>query len=766
MKKKLFLLVSLILLGIFLIPTMNMRVNAATEGNWVYEQNDEINKEVRIIGYLGTEKDVKIPNKLGNLPVTMIDPNTFEDHNNFTTVTIPSSISDISTGTFKYCNSLQYIYVDQNNKNLSAEGGVLFSKDKKELIAYPIGKKDKIYNIPDGVTTICSEAFLGNSSLTNVTIPESVTDIGSYAFTYYTNLRSVVLPNGVATIENSTFSYCYSLSSIKLPSALESIAYAAFEKCKSLTSITIPDSVVYIEQYTFSNCTSLTSVGLSKSLDEIKDYTFIGCKSLKTITFPDSVKVIGFQAFQGCINLESVTSFGKVEKIDQYAFGNCVKLSSITLPSSLKTMDVSAFSDCSNLSRIDVDSNNIYYYSNDGILFNKAKSVLRLYPANRKDVNYKVPSTVKSIGSNAFNGCRNITSITIPEGLQYIGDDVFLGCDKLESINVSKSNKVYTSKDGVLFDKKMTELITYPASKKASEYAVPKSIRIINSMAFMNCKNLKSVVIPQSVKSLMDRTFAGCKKLTNISLPSGLEQIDYGAFSGCISLKSITIPRYVKEIDEYSFRLCTKLSKINVDKRNKYYSSKDGVLFNKKQTELCHYPIAKTNTSYTVPSTVIYINQGAFADCKSLKKLVLSNKTKVVYSDAFYGCKNLKIVMSGSVKHIYSAFGKNSTVTVYAPDNSYAYKYAKSKGIAVKTIATKVSIKASKYTIKVGKTLQLKAILNPTNNNDVVRWTTNNKNIATVSSEGVVKAEKAGKVTITVYTISNVKAKITLVIKK
>ncbi|MBR4721349.1 MAG: leucine-rich repeat domain-containing protein [Clostridia bacterium] len=175
------------------------------------------------------------------------------------TVTIGSGVTSIGDHPFAGCSSLISIDVLGSNQNYSSQDGVLFSKDKTAIIAYPKGKTGA-YAIPDGVTTIDAELFYDCRGLTQITIPESVTSIGYSAFTYCYGLTQVVIPNGVTSIEDCAFSDCSNIKEIIISDSVTNIENGAFAGCSSLTSVTIGSGVKRIVFAAFHGCSSLADV--------------------------------------------------------------------------------------------------------------------------------------------------------------------------------------------------------------------------------------------------------------------------------------------------------------------------------------------------------------------------------------------------------------------------------------------------------------------------------------------------------------------------
>ena len=198
--------------------------------------------------------------------------------------------------------------------------------------------------------------------------------------------------------------------------------------------ITIPSSVTY-----YSATYSVTSIGGS---------AFEICTGLTSIEIPNSVTYIGNYAFDGCTGLTSVTIPNSVTSIGKLAFCDCTGLTSVTIGNSVTSIGAGAFAGCSGLTSINVASDNSNYCLVDGVLFNKDKTTLILYPGGKQGA-YTIPNSVTSIGDRAFSGCSGLTSVTIPNSVTSIGTWAFEGCGSLTSVRIG--NSVTRIRNGAFF---------------------------------------------------------------------------------------------------------------------------------------------------------------------------------------------------------------------------------------------------------------------------------------------------------------------------
>ncbi len=222
--------------------------------------------------------------------VTTIDDSAFDACSNLKNITIPASVTDFGDGNpFYGCPKLTGIWVSENNTVYSSdEKGVLFNKDKTELIKMPCGFKGA-YTIPSSVKSF-SGAFQACKSLVSITIPDGVTTIGETEFAHCESLVSVTLPDSITSIGSFAFYGCHKLESIAIPKGVKILSSSTFADCRSLKSVTIPDTVTWIQDRVFQYCESLESVTIPHSVTEIHYFAFEGCDNLTGITFTGTVE--------------------------------------------------------------------------------------------------------------------------------------------------------------------------------------------------------------------------------------------------------------------------------------------------------------------------------------------------------------------------------------------------------------------------------------------------------------------------------------------
>ena len=200
--------------------------------------------------------------------VTSIGNRAFKDCNSLKSITIPKRVTTIGNCAFYTCYDLQSIEVDSGNPEYCSENGVLYNKEKTEIIRFPKEKTEVSFAIPKSVTKIADGAFEYCKNLTNVTIPNDMTSIGNNAFESCSGLTNITIPKSVTSIGDRAFSECSKLTSIIIPDGVLRIGESSFFKCSSLKDITIPNSVLIIDTDAFKDCMKLKQVYYIGSEDD------------------------------------------------------------------------------------------------------------------------------------------------------------------------------------------------------------------------------------------------------------------------------------------------------------------------------------------------------------------------------------------------------------------------------------------------------------------------------------------------------------------
>ena len=200
-----------------------------------------------------------------------------------------------------------------------------------------------------------------------------------------------------------------------------------------------------------------------------------------------------------------------------------------------------------------------------------------------------LPSTVTSIGREAFWGCKKLTEINIPSKVKNIGTSAFAGCTALQSIDLP---------DG-LQELGGSAFASCTALKKVS---LPKSLMSIGMEAFYNCSSLQEIVIPYNVSKIGDEAFSGCSSLKTAIIQCNVKEIPASLFRGCKSLESVIVPNSVTLVGVQAFRGCSSLKEIILPDNAHYRTDEDAAKI-------------KKNTIY----------KGSFFGCESLTNIKCHN---------------------------------------------------------------------------------------------------------------------------------------------
>ena len=281
---------------------------------------------------------------------------------------------------------------------------------------------------------------------------------------------------------------------------------------------------------------------------------FYGCTSLVSAVIGDGVKSISNSAFNGCTSLASVIVGNSVRSIEDFAFSGCTALTIIEIPKSVTSIGASVFRDCKGLTAINVDEDNLNYSSENGVLYNKNKTTLMLYPSMKTEISFVIPSSVTTIDVQAFKYCSFIENVSMGNDVISMGNYAFYNCTNLTNITISES---------------LTSISDYAFYNCANLLSViiPDSVTSIGSHAFERCQKLASITIGSHVTKISQWAFAYCS-MTNIVIPNSVTSIGNASFYVCSSLVSLTIPDSVTSISYRAFNYCRSLKSVYFEGTN------------------------------------------------------------------------------------------------------------------------------------------------------------------------------------------------------
>lgn len=388
----------------------------------------------------------------------------------------------------------------------------------------------------------------------------------------------------------------------------------------------------------------------------------------------------------------------------------------------------SVFSESLDLESIDVDENNPYFRSIDGVLFTKNNEVLICYPCNKKGRTYIIPDGTKGLADYAFAN-SHLEVVFFPKSL--IGINIHTFCkSKIAYIVISEENEIFSSIDNVIFSKDKETLVYYPPANTSSEYHIPDGTKNIVFSCFCDCEptksNLKKIFLPKSVKNI-EESFCFCESIESIevdkqnetfssvdgalftkdystllclprgfkgrsySVPYGVKFIAKYAFNG--DLEQIYLPSSFIDFEQsemYDYKFIRVKYPLNIDKWNIAYESLDGVLFLKSNVlgrpgELIAYPSEKISSSYYVPEGTYSITAFAFIYNNYVNEIHLPKTLKKINIPAFFCCWKLSSINVDEKNKKYSSlegvlFSKDRKKLIYYPQNKPQKIYDVPKG--------------------------------------------------------------------------------------
>ena len=331
-------------------------------------------------------------------------------------ISIPSSVTAIGTSAFDPCKSLAKITVNENNTTYKAEDGVLFTKDGKKLVRYPIAKSATSYTVPSGVTTICNSAFYWTRNLASLTLPSTLTTIEAYGIDSCPKIVILTLPNSVSSVGFRGLGSLTGLKYLNIWTKKPTLDSDAFTGTKN------------VQVMTYIGSSSEWGESDWNKMDSIKSKTKYCNSKVRDYTIVEYNDASGTS-----VNLPEFAT---------YLEGNSLPttLKYVSLPKALTDFDRGVFDNLTNLTSINVQSGSTKYTSSGGVLFSGSGTVLERYPVGKTATSYVIPSTVKTLGDSAFYNCKNLKELTIPASVTRVDDYALSGGMKLTTLTIKCKN--------------------------------------------------------------------------------------------------------------------------------------------------------------------------------------------------------------------------------------------------------------------------------------------------------------------------------------
>ncbi len=540
---------------------------------------------------------------------TAIAAKALKGNTSVTGVVIPATVKTVNADAFGGCSNLASVafgYVPVGEER----------PDAQTVLAKGTGTAGVFYNCTSlssvdftGVVNIGDYAFCQCTALTDVDIKDvktigghsfdksgvvtvdlrAVTSLGTAAFMNCKSLASIVVPGTVTTMEGEIFSGCDGLMTAEVHAKPTVAKNSWFKNCSKLETVLIGKEITVLGSQLFLGCEKLISVTFEEGskISEIGYEFFKGCKSLRTVVLPESLEYLGSKTigasnavFADCAALESIKIPKKVTWLGKDMFKNCTNLASVDL-NMVTELGQGVFTGCYGVTFAAASENASIVILHDNIVCRNDNGALTLlwHTLAENQTTVSIENDITALGNNVFIGNTAITEVVLPASVSVIGTDAFNGCKNLTSINL---NNVSVIGVGAFNGSGLTSVEFSTGASVAihdrafyscsglTELYLPSTVSLVSSATsgnkgyqFSNCTNLKKVTI-DGVKCTVTSAagvFSGCAALTEAVL-TDVTVISNSMFASCSALTDITLPTTLIAIGTYAFSSCAKIPSV------------------------------------------------------------------------------------------------------------------------------------------------------------------------------------------------------------
>jgi len=779
-----------------------------------------------------------------NDTLKQIGYHTFQNCVSLTSVTFPENLEYIDNDCFRGCTALKTVNTNGLKRicsrafmDCTSLESVSFTESLERV------DNDAFYNTPSLVTfknipqkrTYLEDHAFDASGWMDLQ-PDGVVYFGGTSYATKGAVSDVVIKDGTKWIDNRTFKNSSGLKSVTVPASvtdkidfrdifnacgntLEAINIDEnHEKYKSVDgvvyskdgknliycprakkgTITLPDETEYINSDSLEYCDSITTVNLGVNTRSFNSNDLnLYMANLDAVNVPAANA--NFKSENGILYNKTKTYLyfypknktgaytmpDTVNEVYYYALRNTKGLTEINIPDTLKNLYASNnFVNNPSLKAINIDENNQWYSSVNGVIYSKDKTKLYKVP-DAYEGDLDIPETVTSIDDQyTFNNCTGIKKLTVPASVTTSLESIFDNVLSVTEFVIADGNTKAASVNGCLMNKEKDYVYAIP--KGADTVTIPENIIAqgrIRDNALMNCPNLvtlnlsknfndfscyyklencpklKAVNVPDDNpnyktvdgvlynKNVTTILFVPGAKTGAYTVPSTVNEVYNRSFKDAKNLTSVTFRKnFLNTVDlDYTFENCESLTAVNFADTHSSYKTVDGVVYTKDMNKICYVPNAKTGV-YTIPAGVKAVEDSrVFKNCSKLTGIVFpESMTEITFETT--GMTSLTgLTIPATVTRISSNFyDKFPNLTISGYEGSYAEWYANYNDIKFNKLANSISLSKSTAKTTVGKTVSLTASIDTARTtNKTVTWKSSDSSVATVKN-GTVTAVAAG----------------------
>lgn len=478
----------------------------------------EVKKGITSVGgfrYCFTLQEVSLPEGLISL-----DEFAFMDCQKLQEIRLPKSLKTLGRGTFAGCHALPEIELPEDLETVGE--GALMNCLSLTSVVIPASVTEmgdrpfsgdwalKTVEIKGNVPRLSSSSFHECDALQEVLITGSVGTIGDDAFMDLDSLERVQIASGLKTIGRRAFWLCDNLTTVSLPDGVTSIGEEAFKECSSLTTINLPDSITTIGANAF-NGTKLTGpLNIPSSLVSLGDNAFNGCSGITgTLVFPAAMENISTNVFAGCSGIEEIVLPRGVLTIGAGAFNNCSGVQRLWLTNSIQSIGANAFNGMKSLKKV--------YFS--GTILEWETGI------QWADKGYQIGVAITTNEETASGSCGE----SLTWSLSTAGDLTVSGTGDMASFTATGAPwaEYRDQVKLVIVGQGVTSIgsSAFQDCKNLETVSLPGSLTALGKAAFLRCGELTNVKLPASLKSVGEDCFTGCEKLELLNLTGVPDEI-------------------------------------------------------------------------------------------------------------------------------------------------------------------------------------------------------------------------------------------------